>query len=435
MKNNELKSIALRCISCKKTFNLERTKYFCDCGSLLEVAHDLKNLEKKISKKLFEKRHKNLRFPYNSGVWRYKELILPIDDKFIISRPEGNTNIYENKKIRGHVNFKNLYLKHEGENPTGSFKDRGMTVGVSIANFLGKKVVGCASTGNTSASLASYSALANMSCIVFIPKGEIAFGKLSQVIAYGAKTIQIEGDFDDAMKLIKETSEEVGIYILNSINPFRIEGQKSIIFELLQQRNWQVPDWIVVPGGNLGNISAFGKAIYELRELDFIDKIPRFAVVQAKGANPFYLSFKKKFSKKFKVRADTIASAIKIGNPVNYAKAKNAIEFSNGIVEQVSDQEIMDAKAIVDNSGIGAEPASCATVAGIKKLNELGTFDKSDVVIGILTGNLLKDSDNVLNYHIGKLKNKGIKSNFGNMPISIQAKKEIIMKYLSNEFK
>ncbi len=416
----------LKCIRCGEEYPLNKVRYRCECGDLLEVSHDLAKL--KVSRELFDKRLGTLKWPHSSGVWRYKELILDVDDKFIVSRPEGNTNLYCSEKISKYAGHQNLCLKHEGENPTGSFKDRGMTTGMTAAKMLGAKVVACASTGNTSASMAAYAAMAGMKAVVFIPEGKIAFGKLAQAVAYGAKVIQIEGDFDDAMALVQEASKELDMYLLNSINPFRLEGQKSISIEAVQQMGWKVPDWFVLPGGNLGNSSAMGKAMMELNELGIINKIPKIAVIQAEGANPFYKYFQNGFKGFKSVKADTLATAIKIGNPVSWKKLEIVMKWCKGTVEQVSEQEIMDAKAIVDGAGIGAEPASCATVAGVKKLVEKGIIKKDESVVGILTGNVLKDPDVIINYHQGKL--EGIKSNYANKMVKIKPTLEEVKKAL-----
>lgn len=339
-----------------------------------------------------------------SGVWRYRELILSAPEEYIVSHPEGNTGLYpvgrENcgpsrighRQIGLYAGLDRFYLKHEGENPTGSFKDRGMTVGVTMARMLGAKAVACASTGNTSASLAAYAAQAGMRGIVFLPAGNVAGGKLAQSLAYGATTVQIEGDFDDAMRLVEQVCNESGIYLLNSLNPFRVEGQKAIGFELLQQLDWQAPDWLVLPAGNLGNTSAIGKAFRQAHQLSLINRMPRIASIQAAGANPFYRSFKQGFAQRESVQADTVATAIKIGNPVSYTRARRVIEESDGIVEQVTDDEILAAKIVIDRAGIGCEPASAATLAGVRKLVEHGVIKPDERVVGILTGNLLKDS-------------------------------------------
>ncbi len=423
--------IILRCIECGKEYPVDKIRYECNCGALLDVIHDIEAVKEKVSKDLFDKRLGTRKFPYNSGVWRYKELILPIDNNFIISRPEGNTNLYQSEKIAKYagIKYSELYLKHEGENPTGSFKDRGMTTGVSEAKLLNSKIVACASTGNTSASMAAFASVGNLRAIVFIPEGKIAYGKLSQALAYGAITIQIRGNFDDAMALVKQASAELNLYLLNSVNPFRLEGQKSIIIEMLHQLNWEIPDWIIVPGGNLGNSSAFGKALNELKEVGLIEALPRIAVIQAEGANPLYLSYLNEFEKYTPVEnPETIATAIKIGNPVNYKKAVRAIKWTNGLVEQVSDNEIMNAKAIIDGAGIGAEPASCSTIAGLKKLISNGIIKEDEKVCCILTGNLLKDPDATVNYHMQKL--EGFDMKYANKPIVCDSDIESVKKVL-----
>ncbi len=408
----------LKCIECGKEYPIDEIRYRCDCGDLVEVVHDLDILSEKNLKELFDKRWASKQFPYNSGVWRYKELIFDVDEKFIVSKPEGNTNLYHAGKVGEYAGIERMFLKHEGENPTASFKDRGMTCGITAAKMLDCRKVACASTGNTSASMAAYASIAGMEAVVFIPEGKIAFGKLAQALAYGAKTLQIEGDFDDAMQLVQEVCDELGIYLLNSINPFRIEGQKAIAFEILQQLNWDVPDWFVIPGGNLGNNSALSKALWELYKIGVVKKIPRIAVIQAHGANPLYRMWKNKTSFT-PVQAETIATAVKIGNPVSWKKSIRGVKWSDGVVEEVTEQEIMDAKAIVDRAGIGAEPASCCSVAGTKKLVNAGIINKDDLVVGILTGSLLKDPDSVVNYHLGKLKE--IESTYANRPVRIKA--------------
>lgn len=413
-----------RCIRCGDVIQ-SGTYFRCKCGGLYEVVYN----NEPIQKTLFDRRAFSIEAPYNSGVWRFKELINPdIDMSEIISRPEGNTNVYRRRSLSYYTGIDGLSIKHEGENPTGSFKDRGMTVAVSEAVKLKATAVACASTGNTSASMAAYAAQAGLKGIVFIPEGEIAYGKLSQAIAFGAKVIQVKGNFDDAMKLVEEASQKLGLYLLNSINPWRIEGQKSIMFELLQQRHWIEPDWIVVPAGNLGNTSAFGKALLELEKNGFIKKLPRIAAIQAEGANPFYNLYKSGVSEIVSVDPHTVASAIKIGNPVSWERAIRAIKSTKGVVEQVSDQEIMDAKAEIDRCGIGCEPASAASVAGARKLRDAGVMDSDADVVCVLTGNLLKDSETTIRYHMGEL--KGIFTKRGNRPTSIDPSEGDIMQSL-----
>lgn len=422
----------LECVDCSKGYSTDGAdgvRYYCDCGGPLEVRYDLSGCN--VSKELFDRRLSSdsnpNAYPFTSGVWRYKELVHPlISENEIVSRGEGNTSLYSHKRLDGFAGVK-IIAKHEGENPTGSFKDRGMSVGITEAKRQGVKTVGCASTGNTSASLASYAALAGMKCILLIPEGKIAIGKLSQALAYGAKVFQVKGDFDNAMDLMQKAASGrgkpgirgmSGIYSLNSVNPWRIEGQKTAIFELIQQLKWKAPDWISVPAGNLGNTSAFGKALGELKALGLIDKMPRIAAIQAVGANPFYKLFKEGGSSIVPVKADTIASAIKIGSPINWKKAIRVIKETRGVVEQVTDQEIMDAKAVIDGCGIGCEPASAASVAGVKKLVGKGVIKEDETVACVLTGNLLKDPDSTVNYHLGRL--KGIRGNYKNSPTVIE---------------
>ncbi len=391
----------LQCMRCRKTYPIDQVIYACEsCGGLLDVTHDLDALKRTITRATFDSRLGTLDAPYNSGVWRYKELIAPyLRDDQIISRPEGNTNLYHVPKLAKWAGVEKLYLKHEGENPTGSFKDRGMTGGVTQARLLGMTRVACASTGNTSASLAAYAAWSGMQGIVLMQNKQIAQGKLSQSIAYGATCIRVDGDFDKNLELVKELSATADIYMLNSINPFRLEGQKSIMFEAIQQLRWNVPDWIVVPGGNLGNSSSFGKALWEMRELGLINRLPRLAIIQAEGANPLYRAYLTEFEEYHPVHAETIATAIKIGNPVNYPKAVRALEWTSGVVEQVTDQQTMEAKALIDAQGIGCEPASGCTLAGIKKLVEGGIIAPNETVVGLLTGHVLKDPDVTIAYH------------------------------------
>jgi threonine synthase len=436
-----LSSISLRCLECSALYPVieaERpgrassggaqgsplagvSRYRCDCGGVLDVEQPFE-LPKQYAhmplagstwRQVFDERAShpptwplgaNSRLLDYSGVWRYRELILPVPEQYIVSRPEGNTGLYPvgidncgpgrsgHRQIGLYAGLEQFFLKHEGENPTGSFKDRGMTVGMTMARAVGATAVACASTGNTSAALASYAAQAGMRCIVFLPAGNVAGGKLAQSLAYGATTIQIKGDFDDAMHLVERVCNELGIYLLNSLNPFRIEGQKAIGFELLQQLNWQAPDWLVLPAGNLGNTSAIGKAFRQAYRLSLIERMPRIASIQAAGANPFYRSFIQGWQTREAVHAQTVATAIKIGNPVSYTRARRVIEESNGVVEAVSDDEILAAKAVIDRAGIGCESASAATLAGVRKLVERGVIKRNERVVGVLTGTLLKDS-------------------------------------------
>jgi threonine synthase len=315
-------------------------------------------------------------------------------------------------------------FKHQGFNPTGSFKDNGMTCGVAQALQLGMTRVACVSTGNTSASMAAYASAAGLQPVVFIPHGNIAYGKLAQALEYGARTFQVEANFDQILALVMHLAERVGIYLLNSINPFRIEGQKTIMVELMDQRDWSVPDWVVLPGGNLGNTSAFGKALREMRDLGLISRLPRLAVIQAEGSAPFYdLLRARDRSRLIAVENPrTLATAIKIGDPVSWPKALHEVTSSNGVVEKVTEQEIADAKAVIGRCGIGCEPASAATLAGIRKLVAAGIMARDADVVAVLTGNVLKDPDYIYRYHTNALEapdGTPIISTFGNSPMVV----------------
>lgn len=386
----------LTCIECQNDYDPRDTRFLCDCGGLLDVRLDLQGCT--VSREVLDSRLAAAALPGGSGVWRYRELLPPIPDEYIVSKDEGNTNLYTDARLNAWTGCDGLHLKHEGENPTGSFKDRGMTVGMSHARWTGARRVACASTGNTSASVSAYAAAAGIQGLTFVPEGKLALGKLAQTLGYGARTVQVRGDFDDAMKLVRQLANRDGIGLLNSLNPYRLEGQKSIVFEILQQLGWNVPDWIVVPGGNLGNTSAFGKALQELQQVGLIRKMPRLAVIQAAGANPFYQAFQDDFRSFTPVVADTLATAIRIGNPVNYPKAVRSLQWTDGVVEQVTDDEILEAKHRVDTVGIGCEPASAASVAGTRKLVSQGTIRADDEVVAILTGHLLKDPDAILQH-------------------------------------
>jgi threonine synthase len=437
-------AICLACERCEKVYPAQEIRYTCECGGLLDLSHDLEELRGRVSRALFDQRlaappaTHNPFTPFDpltaSGVWRYRELILPVEAGRIVSRPEGNTACYHNPRLSRWVGLEGLYLKHEGENPSGSFKDRGMTVGITQARLLGARAVACASTGNTSASLACYAALAGIRAILFVPARHLAFGKLAQALAYGACTLQINGDFDAAMSLVRRACEELDIYLLNSINPFRVEGQKSIVFELVQQWGWSAPDWIVLPAGNLGNTAAFGKALHELAALGLIDKVPRLASVQAQGANPFYRSYRDGFRRLEPLHAETVATAIKIGAPVSFARAVRALRWTNGLVTEVSDQEILDAKAQVDAAGIGCEPASAAAVAGVRRLVGEGVIGPGDTVVAILTGHILKDPGTTVDYHLGKLEKgeMGVKPSYANRPIAVEPNMAAVRKALES---
>jgi threonine synthase len=373
----------LQCVTCGHRYDPLEIRYTCDCGGLLGVERDAIHADRA----LFETRRSSRNPVDQSGVWRFREGVMTVADEAIVTHPEGATRLYEREGV---------FFKHEGENPTGSFKDRGMTVAMTQAVRVGARAVACASTGNTSSSLAAYAAQAGLRAIVFVPSGKISAGKLAQTLAYGALCLQVRGDFDDAMRLVRDAAAELGIYLVNSINPFRIEGQKTIVWELLQDLQWNAPDWIVVPAGNLGNTSAFGKALREAHAAGWIESVPRIAAIQASGANPFFRSFTENFSTRHRVTAETIATAIRIGDPVSYDKAVDTIRFTNGVVSEVSDVEIMAAKTRIDRMGIGCEPASATTLAGLDKLRAAGVIGANERAACILTGNILKDPDAIM---------------------------------------
>jgi threonine synthase len=429
----------LKCINekCGSSFEIDSKIYTCPvCEDLLDVSYDWEGLEPEKLKGLFRERRASFDVLDQSGVWRFRELIPFVTDRErIVTLFEGNTPIYDAPRTAEYAGLRSVRLKHQGMNPTGSFKDNGMTTGVAQALALGARAVACASTGNTSASMAAYAARAGLLAAVFIPSGQIAFGKLSQSLDYGARTLQIDGDFDDAMQLVMELSRETDLYLLNSINPFRLEGQKTIAFELLEQCGWRTPDRVVVPGGNLGNSSALGKGFYEAYSVGLIDRLPKMHIIQAAGANPLarLVSGESSAIPPVVEQAHTLATAIKIGRPVSWKKALRALDWcKGGGCHQVSEQEIADAKATIGSDGIGCEPASAVTVAGIRKLVAEGIIDREESVVAILTGNLLKDPDYTVNYHLGNLDEKGVKidSRFGNRPSAVPAEKVAIKEML-----
>ena len=393
------------------------------CGSLLDVIYDWNRLRPPTSLDFFEtkwsRRYDPLAF---SGVWRFHELLPFAPREQVVTIGEGQTLLQESPGVGKFVGMRpgNLYLQYEGQNPSGSFKDNGMSAAFTHAHSIGAKRAACASTGNTSASLALYCSVTKlMKAVIFIGTGKISYGKLSQALDYGALTVQIAGDFDDAMQRVQEVSQQLGIYLVNSVNPFRLEGQKTIMFRVLEGLRWEVPDWIVVPGGNLGNSSAFGKAFAELREIGLIDRVPRLAVINAAGANTLYELYEKRglrwndgrpdqsitdgYYKELdsgEKRASTIASAIEINRPVNLDKCLRALDVCGpGVVREVTDQEILDAKAQVGAGGLGCEPASAASVAGAKLLVSQGVIGPDERVVCILTGHQLKDPTATVAYH------------------------------------
>lgn len=375
----------IKCISCGAEYHLNDIIYTCkDCGSILEVI-----CEPKVSKNIFECR--------KSTMWKYKEY-MPVDEAKIISLQEGGTPFIPCDRLGEEWGVK-LYLKVEGSNPTGSFKDRGMSVGITKALELGVDTVGCASTGNTSASLAAYAARAGLRCIVLLPAGKVALGKLAQAMFHGADVISVKGNFDEALETVTALALAGKLYLLNSVNPFRLEGQKSIGFEIVDELGWKSPDRIILPVGNAGNISAIWKGIKEFYHAGFIQDLPRMTGIQAEGAAPITRAVRKKAHNIVPVEnPETVATAIRIGAPVSALKALKAIYDSNGTSETVADQEILDAqKYLARREGIGVEPASAASIAGLKKLLEIGEIDKGEEIVCVVTGHLLKDPKTAIN--------------------------------------
>jgi threonine synthase len=385
----------LQCLTCAARYAITDARVDCGCGGLLSVERD-PSRTRGIGAPTFDGRLASRAAVDRSGVWRFREAVLDVEEASIVTHPEGGTPLYERAALSRWAGVARVSFKHEGENPTGSFKDRGMTVAVTQAVRLGARAVGCASTGNTSASLAAYAAQAGLKALVFVPAGKVAPAKLSQTLAYGATCLQVRGDFDAAMRLVQEAAKSLGIYLVNSINPFRIEGQKTIVWELLQDLAWDPPDWIVVPAGNLGNTSAFGKALREAHEAGWIPRLPRLLAVQASGANPFFRAFREGFARRHRMTPETVATAIRIGDPVSWDRARVAIDSTRGVVTEVSDAELLEAKAAIDGAGIGCEPASAVTLAGLRRMRAEGVVREDERVACVLTGHVLKDPDVIL---------------------------------------
>ncbi len=380
----------LRCINCGRKHRPDERIYTCPaCNGLLEVTIDLDKIS--VNKSDIENR--------KPGVWRYREFLPVKEGSKIITLEEGGTPLYRAKNLEKELGIKELYIKNEGANPSGSFKDRGMTVGVSKAIELGATSVGCASTGNTSASLAAYAGKAGIKCIVLLPAGKIAIGKLAQAVLHGALVVGIRGNFDIALKLIREAGEKLNIYLLNSINPWRLEGQKTQGYEILDQMSWEVPDRIIVPVGNCGNISSIWKGLKEFREYGFCDTLPIMTGIQAEGAAPVVHAFENRREDITPIGdPDTLATAIRIGAPVNAPKALTALKESKGLAKAVTDEEIISAqKLIARKEGIGVEPASASSIAGLIKLLDNGTIQRDERIVCITTGHALKDPEAIFN--------------------------------------
>jgi len=399
-----------RCVSCAADFPIEEVRTACaTCGSLLDVEHDLASFGRSGAdwRSLFDRRRSALpglaTKPYEqSGVWRYREHVLPcLPEVSIVSKPEGNTRLYPGRALGDELGLSRMFVKHEGENPTLSFKDRGMTVGVSWARHLGIRDVACASTGDTSAALAAYAAeVPGMRGIVLLPDAKITDEQLAQALHYGATTLALSTDFDGCMKVVANLSSAHPIYLLNSKNPVRIEGQKTIAWEAIHDLGWEVPDWFVVPVGNAGNISAIGKGLREWLSLGVIEKKPRLAGVQADAADPFYQSYQTGFTRRItRTAGETAASAIRIGAPVSYPKAEREIKFWNGVVARVTEAELMAAAALANRHGLAICPNSAVALAGAKKLRAEGTIGKDQLVVVVATAHAIKFSSPAAAFH------------------------------------
>ncbi|RLG92414.1 MAG: threonine synthase [Candidatus Hecatellales archaeon] len=383
-------------MGCHEKISPEHVSYYCGkCGDLLEVKYDYEKLKLRLE----ESGWKNKPL----SVWKYEDFLPIIDKSKIVSLREGGTKLYKCSRLAEKLGLKNLYIKNEGENPTGSFKDRGMTVGVTKALEYGVKTVVCASTGNTSASLAAYAAKAGVRCLVVIPSGKVAYGKLAQAIVYGAEVVQIRGNFDDALNIIIRLSlSSREVYMLNSVNPYRLEGQKTLAYEVVEQLDGKPPDRVVVPVGNAGNISAIWKGFKEFKDLGFIDSLPKMMGVQAEGASPIAKAVKAgEDTIKPIPKPETVATAIRIGAPVNWKKAIRAIRESDGGAEIVSDEEILEAQKVLARSeGLFVEPASASSIAGLKKFLEVGEIDRDETVVCVTTGHGLKDPDTPVKFFV-----------------------------------
>ena len=417
----------LRCCNpdCAATVDVIEARVACaSCGALLDVAYEWDTLPVPAAKTFAARRGSVAPLDF-SGVWRFREL-LPFfrDEADIHTIGEGRTILQTADRLAGSLGMPagTLQLQYEGLNPSGSFKDNGMTSAFTHARMAHARRVACASTGNTSASMALYAAMAGLPAVVLVGGGRVASGKLAQTLDHGAMVLEVDGDFDTCLRALRELSQrpETGLYVMNSVNPFRLEGQKTIIHRVLDARDWRVPDWIIVPGGNLGNTAAFGKALVELRELGLIDRLPRLAVVVAKGAGTFYQLVEEmgvswnggrwpqeRVAELYAAMdevgfaAHTVASAIEIGRPVNLPRALRALEATDGLVRQVSDEQIVEGRALVARFGFGCEPASGATVAGLRLLLDEQAIANGQEVVCILTGHELKDPDRTLAYHAG----------------------------------
>jgi len=455
-----------RCISpaCGATFDVGEILTSCPkCAGLVDVVYDWAKVAVPKRLSAFEARwaRRTERLDF-SGVWRFRELLSFAPDDDLVTIGEGQTILYENPVLAREIGLSGgrLHLQYEGLNPSGSFKDNGMAAAFTHARLVGARRTACASTGNTSASMALYAGAVGIEAVIFIGSGKIAYGKLAQALDSGGRTLQIRGDFDDAMRLVQEAAPRLGLYVVNSVNPFRLEGQKTIMYRVLEALSWAAPDWIVVPGGNLGNSSAFGKAFLELHELGLLKRVPRIAVINSTGARTltalvnergvrwnggavddskvaaYYAELDSRH-----VRAHTVATAIEINRPVNLKKCLRALEVTSGVVREVPDEDILDAKALIARSGPGCEPASAASVAGLRALVAEGLVSRGDRVVCVITGNVLKDQEAAVKYNTlagdALTKATGLFASrpprYQNLPIEVDANLDAIVKALEGD--
>ena len=430
-----------RCISCGEMSDSASQNFRCaHCGDLLEITYPSWKSSPKDAGQLrasWQQRRLSQAAVDLSGVWRFRDLLPPLEsDDDAITLHEGNTPLYELSQSSRATGVAQLFAKHQGMNPTGSFKDCGMTVAATFARRAGFRWVACASTGNTSASMAAYAARGGLRSLVLVPEGKISWSKLSQALDYGSVTCQLRTDFDGCLSLLQELVMRAPVYQLNSINPYRLEGQKTLAFELMEQMEWNPPDHIIVPGGNLGNSSAIGKALLEMRELGLISRMPKLSVIQAEGANALLRTVREAQGKKLvSVQAETRATAIRIGNPASWKKAVHVLEATGGAIEQVTEIEIAQAKAEIGAEGIGCEPASAVTLAGLKKLLQQGFVKKDESVVLVLTGHSLKDPDFTIDFHRGemfkdKAEARGALDKLRRPPVVLDATLDAVMRTL-----
>jgi threonine synthase len=389
----------LRCVHCGKVQETADRMFRCtQCSELLEVVYpEWASAPPEFALRLKEiwRERRGSSLPENaSGVWRFRELLPQVERRHIVTMCEGNTPLVPLKKAARELHLPHLLVKHQGMNPTGSFKDTGISAAITMAKAEGFSWVCCASTGNTSASVAAYAARAEMKSIVLLPAGQVAAGKLAQALEYGANVLQLRTDFDGCLRVLHEVVRKFSAYLLNSLNPYRLEGQKTVAFELMEQLDWRVPEHVIVPGGNLGNSSALGKGFMELRDLGLIQSLPKISIIQAAGANPLVRTMRENGGMELiRVTPETRATAIRIGNPASWRKAVTVLKNSGGACEEVTEKEIAQAKAELGAEGIGCEPASAATLAGLKKLVAAGFVESAETVVLVLTGHMLKDVD------------------------------------------